>query len=251
MVGGKTVLITGSSGIAAASARLAAEGGARVFIAALDASECAALAGEVGGAWRSGDLSVEEHADAAVSACMERFGAVDALFNVAGISGRRFGDGPLHECTAQGWDATLTHNARSMFLVSRAALRAMMPARRGSILNMASVLAFSPEPRYFASHAYAASKGAVIALTTAMAAYYAPLGIRVNAIAPGLVATPMSRRAQASEEIAALLRTRQPLREGILSADEIARAALFLLGDEAAAITGQVLAVDGGWTVGS
>ena len=249
MVEGKIVMITGASGIAAASARLAASRGARVFVASLDAAECEALARDVGGAFHAGDLTSEEQAEAAVGGCLARWGTVDALFNVAGISGRRFGDGPLHECTAAGWDATLAHNARSMFLVSRAVLRVMMAARRGSIVNMASVLAFSPEPRHFASHAYAASKGAVIALTTAMAAYYASYGIRVNAIAPGLVETPMSRRAQADPSIAELLRTKQPLAGGMLAADEVAAAALFLLGSESAAVTGQVFAVDGGWTV--
>jgi NAD(P)-dependent dehydrogenase (short-subunit alcohol dehydrogenase family) len=236
---GKVLLITGATGIAAATARIAAAEGAHVFVAALPGEQ----------ADYSGDLSQEEHADGAVRACVERFGALDAVFNVAGISGRRFGDGPVDECTAEGWDRTMQVNVRSMFLVCRAALPPMMKRQSGSILNMASVLAFSPEPRYFASHAYAASKGAVIALTTAMAAYYAPMKIRVNAIAPGLVETPMSRRAQEDAEIREFIRGKQPLPAAMLSADEIARAALFLLSDAAASITGQVLTVDGGWCV--
>ena len=249
MVDGKAVMITGASGIAAASARLAASRGAKVFIAGLDPAQCESLAQEVNGAFYAGDLSEELHAEAAVAGCVNAFGAVDALFNVAGISGRKLGDGPLHECSAAGWDATFTNNARSMFLVSRAALAVMMPARSGSIVNMSSVLAFSPEARHFASHAYAATKGAVLALTTAMAAYYAIYKIRVNAIAPGLVETPMSRRAHADPAIAALLRTKQPLREGLLAPEDVASAALFLLGGESAGVTGQVLTVDAGWTV--
>lgn len=236
---GKVLLITGATGIAAATARMAAAEGARVFVAALPEEH----------ADYGGDLSQEEHAEGAVRACLERYGALDAVFNIAGISGRRFGDGPVHECTAEGWDRTMQANLRSMFLVCKAALRQMMKQQSGSILNMASVLAFSPEPRYFASHAYAASKGAVIALTTAMAAYYAPMKIRVNAIAPGLVDTPMSRRAQDDATIREFIQTKQPLSGGMLNADEIARAALFLLSDAAASITGQVLTVDGGWCV--
>jgi NAD(P)-dependent dehydrogenase (short-subunit alcohol dehydrogenase family) len=237
---GKILLITGATGIAGATARLARERGARVFVAA--------LAGEH--AEYQGDLSHEQHAEGAVQACVDTHGALDGLFNVAGVSGRRLGDGPIHECTAEGWDHTMQMNARSMFLMCRAALRVMMPQQSGSIVNMASVLAVSPEPRHFASHAYAASKGAVIALTTAMAAYYAPMKIRVNAIAPGLVATPMSRRAQEDAAIIDFIRTKQPLTEGMLNPAEVAEAALFLLGDGAASITGQVLTVDGGWSVG-
>ena len=238
---GKVLLITGATGIAAATAALARATGARVFVAALPGEE----------ADYQGDLSQEEHAEAAVHACVERYGAPDAVFNVAGISGRSFGDGPLHECTAEGWDRTMQMNVRSMFLVSRSVLSRMMRRESGSILNMASVLAFSPEPRYFASHAYAASKGAVIALTTTMAAYYAPMKIRVNAIAPGLVETPMSRRAQQDNAIREYLREKQPLPGAMLSADAVARAALFLLSDASGAITGQVLTVDGGWCVSS
>ena len=121
---------------------------------------------------------------------------------------------------------------------------------RGTILNMASVLAASPEPTFFATHAYAASKGAVIALSRSMAAYYAPHKIRVNAIAPSLVRTPMSRRAQENPEILALMRTKQPLSEDLLDADDVARAALFLLGPDSRMVTGDLLTVDGGWSVG-
>jgi len=250
MFSGNILMITGATGIAAATARLAAAEGARLFIAALPAEDCEHLASETGAAYYSGDLSVEEHANAAVAACVERYGAVNAIFNVAGISGRRFGDGPVHECSVEGWDVTLANNARSAFLMCRGALRQMMKqSGGGSILNMASVLAFSPEPRYFATHAYAASKGAIIALTTAMASYYAPFGIRANAIAPALVDTPMSRRAQESAEIQAHLRHKQPLREGMITADEVACAALFLLGNASSSITGQVLTVDAGWCV--
>jgi NAD(P)-dependent dehydrogenase (short-subunit alcohol dehydrogenase family) len=238
---GKVLLITGATGIAGATARLARERGVRVFVAALP--------GEA--ADYQGDLSDEQHAESAVQTCVSRHGRLDALFNVAGISGRRFGDGAVHECTTEGWDRTLQTNARSTFLMCRAALRVMMRQRSGSILNMASVLAFSPEPRQFASHAYAASKGAIVALTTAMAASYAPMKIRVNAIAPGLVETPMSRRAQEDPAILEFIRNKQPLTAGMLSADQVAETALFLLSDAAGSITGQVLTVDGGWSVGS
>jgi NAD(P)-dependent dehydrogenase (short-subunit alcohol dehydrogenase family) len=102
---------------------------------------------------------------------------------------------------------------------------------------------------HFTTHAYAASKGALLALTKSMAAYYAPHGIRVNAIAPGLVRTPMSARAQQDDTILSFIEQKQPLSEGMLDAADIAAAALFLLGQDSRHITGQVIAVDGGWEV--
>jgi NAD(P)-dependent dehydrogenase (short-subunit alcohol dehydrogenase family) len=114
---------------------------------------------------------------------------------------------------------------------------------------MASVTAYSPEPRHFATHAYAASKGAAIALTHAMASYYAPQIIRVNALAPGLVRTPMSRRAQDDPAIVSYMKSKQPLAGDLVEPEDVARAAVFLLSNESRTITGQVLAVDAGWSV--
>ena len=136
-------LITGSTGIAEATAVHAAEQGARVFVTSRTEANCRALAEKLGepGAYRAAELTNEEQVDATVAACVEKWGRIDGLFNVAGISGRRFGDGPLHECTEKGWDATLDANAKSMFLVCRAVLQQMLTQQRGAILNMASVLA--------------------------------------------------------------------------------------------------------------
>ena len=105
--------------------------GAQVFVCGLDADQGIALAGEINGASYAGDLTVPEHAETCVAHCLERYGRIDALFNVAGASGRRHGDGPLHLITDEGWDWTLDANLKSMFLVSRSVLRRMM-ARRGT-----------------------------------------------------------------------------------------------------------------------
>lgn len=245
------LLITGSTGIAEATALAAAAQGHRVFVVGLDEASCRELSERIpGSAFVAGDLRIESTADRAVEACLQHFGRIDALFNVAGISGRRFGDGPLHECSADGWDITLAANVRTMFLMSRAVLRHWMAeSRTGAILNMTSVLAFAPEPEHFATHAYAASKGAILSLTRSMAAYYAPHSIRVNAIAPGLVRTPMSARAQSNEEVLEFVAVKQPLARGMLDASDVAEAALFLLRDRSKHITGAVLTVDGGWTI--
>ncbi len=174
---------------------------------------------------------------------------------MAGISGRRHGDGPLHDATLEGWETVLAANATSQFLVARAAVRRMLAQApdpsggRGAVLLMSSALATHPAPAFFATHAYAASKGAVEALARSLAAYYAPEGIRVNAIAPSLIATPMSRRAQDDPAILAYLAAKQPLAGGPIDADAVTATALHLLSPEAAMVTGQVVAVDGGWGV--
>jgi NAD(P)-dependent dehydrogenase (short-subunit alcohol dehydrogenase family) len=233
----------------AATARLAALEGARVFVCGLEEAVCRELAAECGGGYHCGDLSVPAEAETAVARCITELGPIDALFNVAGASGRRYGDGPLHLISDEGWERTLDVNLKTTFLVSRSVLRRMMVRGGGAILNMATVTAYSPEPRNFATHAYAAAKGGVIALTKSMAAYYAAHHIRVTAIAPGLVKTPMSRRAQTDENILAQMRLKQPLIGTLLEPEDVARAAVFLLGPEGAVITGQVLGVDAGWEV--
>lgn len=234
------LLITGSTGIAAATAALARGKGHRVFTVGLDES-----------ADHRADLRLEDSVDNAVQAALANMGGIDALFHVAGMSGRRYGDAPLHECTLDGFEATLKTNAGTAFLMNRAVVRYWLQRgqRGGAILNMGSVLADSPEPKYFATYAYAASKGAITAMTRAAAAYYAPHGIRLNVIAPALVKTPMSARAQSNNEILDFVARKQRLSGGILDPQEIAAAALFLLGDESRHITGQVLTVDAGWSI--
>ena len=251
----KVCLITGSTGIGAATARLAAREGAAPFVVSRDEESCRALAEEIGCGYHVADLTRSDEVAAAVESCLARHDRVDALFNVAGVSGRKFGDGPVHECSEEGWGITMETNVKSVFLMCRAVVRRMLEqpvgesGLRGSILNMASVLAFSPEPKFFATHAYAASKSAIIGLTRAMAAYYAPSKIRVNAVAPGLTRTPMSLRAQQNHDALEFMKTKQPLSEDLIEAEDVARAAVFLLSDDARAVTGEVMSVDAGWRV--
>jgi NAD(P)-dependent dehydrogenase (short-subunit alcohol dehydrogenase family) len=256
----RVVVVTGATGIAAAGARRFAGEGAAVFVISRDPAAAAALADGIvadgGRASAAGaDLRDEAATVAAVQAARTAFGRIDGLFAVAGGSGRRHGDGPLHEITLEGWTETLAINGLPAFLVAREVVRSMLELpvaegrSAGSIVIVTSVLASDPVPDLFATHAYAAVKGAEEALARTMAAYYAAHGIRVNALAPGLVATPMSARAQADAATAAYVTRKQPLAGGFLPAEAIADAALFLLSDESRMVTGQRLAVDGGWGV--
>ena len=194
------------------------------------------------------DVAETEGCAAAVDLALGRFGALHVLVNVAGGSGRRFGDGPVHACTDEGWDAVLDVNLRSVFRMCRAALPALLRAGGGSIVNVASVLGLVGGGDAFATHAYAASKAGVVGLSRAMATYYAPQRIRVNALCPGLTDTPMAVRALADAATAAVVARMQPLLGGAVSADQVAAAAEFLASDASTAITGIVLPVDGGWT---
>lgn len=252
-------LVTGSTGIGAATAAELITIGDAVFVVSRTAGHAEDLVASLGAPERTGsftaDLAVEAEVEAAVTACVERFGRIDGLLSVAGGSGRRFGDGPLHELSAEGWDRTIELNLRSQALVGRAVLRQMLAQEprdgdgRGAIVLVSSVLAAHPVPDLFATHAYAAAKGGIVALGTAMAATYARDGIRVNVLAPGLTATPMAARAAADPPTVAFARDKQPLAGGLVDPAEVGHAAAFLLGPGSRAITGQVLAVDGGWSV--
>jgi NAD(P)-dependent dehydrogenase (short-subunit alcohol dehydrogenase family) len=197
------------------------------------------------------DATQPGSAQRAVAECVTAFGGVDGLYHVAGGSGRRWGDGPLHEITDEGWRLTLELNLTSVFYSNRAAVSQFLAQKTpGSILNLASVLAWSPSPRYFVTHAYAAAKSAIIGLTKSCAAMYAPNAIRFNALAPGLVDTPMATRAANDSEIMAFIRTKQPLDGGrIGEATDLDAAAIYFMSDHSKFTTGQVLGVDGGWSI--
>jgi meso-butanediol dehydrogenase / (S,S)-butanediol dehydrogenase / diacetyl reductase len=192
------------------------------------------------------DLSSDDQAAGAVAAAVERFGRLDVLVCAHGGSGRRFGDGPVDECTVEGWSATIELNLTTVFHICRHAVPALRAAGGGAIVTVSSVLGLVGGDRDFATHAYAAAKGAVIALTRAMAVTYAPDGIRCNVVCPGLIATPMSARAQADPAIRARLGELQPLTGDFGRPEDVAAAVLHLAG--AQFTTGSVVTVDGGWT---
>jgi NAD(P)-dependent dehydrogenase (short-subunit alcohol dehydrogenase family) len=250
----KVAIITGGgSGIGLATARLFADEGAQVIIFEIDASRAeeslSSLNGPQTASSRVVDVSSARQVESAIKNVVASYGRLDALVNVAGGSGRRWGDGPTDSCTLEGWEKTLALNLDSVFYSCKYALQAMLLERRGVIVNVSSVLGLVGGDDDFATHAYASSKGAVISLTRSIASYYAPRGIRANVICPGLIATPMSQRAQASEHIRSRLLQLQPLTGDFGSARDVAHATLYLASDESSFVTGSVLTVDGGWTV--
>lgn len=237
----KVAIVTGGgSGIGLATAQLFAQEGARVIVFDTRLSDTPSLAV---------DVTSASQVESAVQQVMRSYGRLDLLVNVAGGSGRQWGDGPADTCTIEGWDKTLALNLNSVFYCCKFVLQAMLAQGGGVIVNVSSVLGLVGGDEDFATHAYASSKGAVISLTRSIASYYASRGIRANVICPSLIATPMSQRAQESEQIRARLPQLQPLTGEFGSPKDVAQAALFLASDEASFVTGAVLTVDGGWTV--
>jgi NAD(P)-dependent dehydrogenase (short-subunit alcohol dehydrogenase family) len=199
----------------------------------------------------SADASDPKTATEAINLCIEKFGGFDGLYHVAGGSGRKMGDGPLHELSIEGWQKTLELNLTSLMLSDQAAIKKFLELRKGgTILNMSSVLGFSPSPKYFSTHAYAAAKSAVIGFSKSVAAYYAKDNIRVNVIAPALVETPMAVRAANDESILSFVKTKQPLDNGrIGKPGDLDGLAVYFMSDQSKFTTGQVIAVDGGWSL--
>ncbi|MCF0069721.1 SDR family oxidoreductase [Dyadobacter sp. CY261] len=249
----KIVIIGGTTGIGLSAAKAFVGQGAKVTLVGRNTESCQTAKTLLGEAARvlPGDAVHAATAQHAIELCLDEFGGFDGLYHVAGGSGRKAGDGPLHELTLEGWEHTLALNLTGLMLSNQAAVQAFRRlGRGGSILNMSSVLGFSPSPRYFVTHAYAAAKSAVTGFTKSIAAYYAADNIRVNILAPALVETPMSERASKDETILNFVKTKQPLDGGRNGRpQDLDAAAVYFMSDGSAFTTAQTLYVDGGWEV--
>ena len=247
---GCVALITGAaSGIGYACARRFAEAGAQVVGFDLNPPAEPAWKDVTAAAAKSffetGDVRDEARVAEVVAATQERLGSVDAVVNAAGVAG----GGPVHLVDADAWDQVIDVNLKGTYLVSKHALAGMLERRRGSIVNVASIEGLEGAQ---GGSAYNASKGGVVLLTKNMALDYARRGIRVNAICPGFIDTPMLQGVFAADvmkgprervlEHCAMGRLGRP--------EEIAAGALFLTSDEASFITGHSLVIDGGYTAG-
>lgn len=258
------LIVGATSGIGLAAARRFLEEGARVVVAGLDDPAPGPLTCHVLETLRplgpcagwSMDASREADVAFLFEHALDFFaGRLDVLLHVAGISGRRYGDGPLDACTRGGWDRVMEVNAVSVLHTNQAAIRIMLGQERdgaglrGSITNVGSVLARRPSPDLFGTYAYVASKGAIDAMTRSAAARYARDGVRFNLLAPGLIDSPMAARAVGDSRIREYLRTKQPLSGGPGTPEDCAEAALFLCEPASRLITGAILNVDGGWSL--
>src|SRR5262245_43096371 len=164
LAGKRCLIVGGTSGIGRAAAERFLAEGARVVIAGNSAGEGQRVAAELASRGEAHyayvDASDSEEVDGLFTTAIDRLGGIDVLYHVAGGSGRQFGDGPLHQCSDEGWGASLALNLTSTFLTNRWAVKHFLACRReGVILNMSSVLALSPSPHHFDTCAYAAAKG--------------------------------------------------------------------------------------------
>lgn len=247
------VIIGGTTGLGLSAAKAFVANEANVVVVGRNEASVAEAKIIVGNRAEAiiGDASKAGTAISAINTCIHKFGSFDGLYHVAGGSGRKMGDGPLHELTLEGWNKTLELNLTSLMLSNQAAVQKFLELKKGgTILNMGSVLGFSPSPLFFSTHAYAASKSAIIGFSKSIAAFYAKNNIRINVIAPALVETPMAQRAANDGEILSFIKTKQPLDGGrIGQPGDLDGLVIYFMSDASSFTTGQVIAVDGGWSI--
>jgi NAD(P)-dependent dehydrogenase (short-subunit alcohol dehydrogenase family) len=252
---GKVAIVTGAaSGIGRATALVFAQEGARVMCTDINGEGVKATADAIiskGGeaAWMQADVAREEDVRRMVQETVNRFGRLDVLFNNAGVEMVA----PISDVSEERWHWLMDINLKGVYLGCKHAVPEMAKVGGGAIINTASVAGIEG---IAGLSTYCASKGGVILLTKALAVELAPLGIRVNAVCPGVIRTPMVERglpdlfAANPEEAWRRLGRLHPLGR-VGEPEEVARAVLFLASDEASFITGVALPVDGGWTGGT
>lgn len=237
---GRVCIVTGGSqGIGEACVRRFAREGAHAVIADVDDTHGQALAAELGALYVHCDVGDKAQVDNLVAKTLARHGRIDVLVNNAGI----FKAADFLEVTEADFDAVLRVNVKGSFLVGQAVAREMAKAGRGSIVNMSSVNGTLAIPTI---SSYNVSKGGINQLTRVMSLALADKGIRVNAVAPGTIATELAAKAVlTSEEAKARIMSRTPMKR-LGEPSEIADAVAYLASDAASYITGEIVVVDGG-----
>ncbi|OQB44185.1 MAG: Cyclopentanol dehydrogenase [Parcubacteria group bacterium ADurb.Bin159] len=243
----KVAVITGAgSGIGKAIALIFSREGAKVAVADISEEGGKETVKEIekrGGKsiFIKTDVSKTEDIDNMVERCLEEFGRVDILVNNAGI----YRTYVLHEMPEEEWEKIININLKSVFLTSKKVIPEMLKQGKGKIINIASIAGFVS---FELSAAYCASKGGIIAFTKELAQEYAPKKINVNCIAPGIIKTAMTKDMLADSEMEKFLKA-NTLYPRLGEPEDIAYGALYLASDESDFVNGEMLVIDGGWTI--
>ncbi|PIP24785.1 MAG: short-chain dehydrogenase [Candidatus Nealsonbacteria bacterium CG23_combo_of_CG06-09_8_20_14_all_36_12] len=244
----KVVIITGArQGMGCSHAITLAKAGARVVVSDISQENCEKVVKEIE---KNGGEAIAIKCDVAkkgeveemVRKTVEKFGKIDILVNNAGICQFK----PFLELTEEDWDRTLDINLKGYFLCAKAAAKEMAKQKSGTIINIASIAMGQVGVGFPALVHYCASKGGIVAMTEAMALELAPYNIRVNAIAPGAIDTPMAAATKQDPKTLEQSLARIPLHR-MGQPEEVSNLVLFLASDESSYITGSTIVIDGGW----
>ena len=247
----KVVIITGARrGMGKSHALVLAKAGAKIVVSDISEEDCQKVVEEIeknGGEALTVkcDVSKKEEVDNLVKKTIERFGKVDVLVNNAGICQFK----PFLELTEEEWDRTLNINLKGYFLCAQAVAKEMVKKKSGVIINIASVAMGQQGVGFPNIVHYCASKGGIVGMTEALAVELAPYNIRINAISPGMIETPMITSIKENPEQEKETLKRIPLgRPG--KPEEVSNLVLFLASDQSSYMTGATVIIDGGWLAG-